>query len=231
MPSNLLLNEENCPYWEDGENEVRIVVNYDETPMWEYVGVSTEGDSTLNVERSVDGDTWEPVIESRVGGTLEDFQGLSNGETLYRGSIATSIGTAANTVVSVIADSQAVWIGGGTDWAAPARLPFDPELTISAGRERSSVHYAEEPMPTAYAGLGVTRKYSVGGRILCGEDANTAAQILQGIAEKSEPLILYRDPLGHRAWGTIGAISLPYLLWGAWQWSLELTETKGPYDV
>lgn len=233
MPSNLLLNEDNCPYWEEGADDVCVTVDYDGTPMWTYVGGGDdENESTLSIERSVNGGaTWEPVLESSTGGSFEDFQGLSHGETLHRATITTKLGTSNTTTVSTVTESWAVWLGSGTRWENTARLPYDPALEITNSRDRTVEHYAEDTQPTAYAGTALTRKYAVGGRIIAGDSANVVAERFREITDAADPLILYRDPLGHRVWGAISELSTPYQQWGAWEWNLELTQAKGPYDV
>lgn len=196
--------------------------------------------ASLSLERSIDdGKTWEPII---TGGAAQetvvaDFESLTNGDTLYRCVALTSIGAGAQTIVTCVARSSAVWLGGGPGFSMCGRLPFDPKIAISAGRARSVQQYAGRSLPVAYAGEAVVREVKISGTIMDESDYEITAGVteLERIAQAVEPVFVIRDPDSRRIYGVIGAIELPRENaitggergWiGVWGYSVSLTETS-----
>nr|WP_206192567.1 hypothetical protein [Scrofimicrobium canadense] len=182
----------------------------------------------IDLWRSVDqGATWELVAEGlSTDAVVSDWEGLSLGDTQYRAVAWTHAGANAETVLIIPADSAAIWLGAGSKYEDTARLPYNPEIEITAGRERSSEHYEGRALPVAYAGEHLSRSVKASGLIINDEPENAARVDLERVAHASFPIHLYRDPAGNRIYGTLSTIPATSRWGKAWEWSFTLDETE-----
>jgi len=193
----------------------------------------------FNLERSVDGGaTWEQVLAEVIAGdgaNLVDYESLSHGETLYRAVAFTAEGATAETTVVVEARSTALWLSGGPAYGDTGRLPLNPEVRHSGGRQRALKEYAGRSKPVAIVGEGTSRSVAVTGRVTDETWAEETASVedLIRIAQLPDRLFLFRDPDGRRIYGVIGDVDLSRLQalgktdggWnGLWGYSFTLTE-------
>ncbi|NJI60941.1 fibronectin type III domain-containing protein [Microbacterium oxydans] len=187
----------------------------------------------IKVERSVDGgETWESVADVAGTALLIDWESLSFGETVYRATALSSEGATAATEVVVEARSGALWLSGGDGFGATARLPLDPAVNITAGRQRALKQYAGRSLPVALTGAALSRSVAVSGRTSDRDDDTADVERLTRIAQLETDLFLFRDPDGRRIYGAIGDIQLPRQSstphpdgWeGVWGYSFTLTE-------
>ncbi len=179
----------------------------------------------VDVERSVDGGlTWFPFIEaSELPVTQTDPEAVSNGVTRYRVTTYSAEDAASVVVHEVEADSPAVWLSGGDGFTQAQRLPYDPAVTITAGRERVVRQYAGRATPVAHAGEAVTRTLDYGGTLITDEHS---PEDLADLVSDPAPVHLYRDPDGRHIYGALGTVQLErhaHMLWG---FSFQLTETE-----
>ena len=190
----------------------------------------------VTIERSTDGTTWEPVPGGDLTGpaTLYDFESPSYGELQYRVTAYTAENATATTTVTVIADSNALWLSGDVGFARTCRLPYDPSVQVSPSRQRAGVVYDGRSTEVALVGPAVARVVSVSGTVEDhAEDEPVATPAdLDALAVNPERLFLYRDPDGRRIYGYIGEITMPRKYatgsrdsWnGIWGFSFELKE-------
>lgn len=186
------------------------------------------------VERSVDGgETWETVLETTEEAYVPDRESLSFGETMYRATAVTAEGATAVAEVSVVADSPSLWLTGGEGFGIAARLPFDPEAKITAGRQRALKQYAGRSRPVALAGEALSRVVSVSGTTTDRDGDDTAdVDLLVRLAQVETSLFVFRDPDGRRIYGMVDEIPLARLSSAVhedgfedwWGYSFTLTE-------
>lgn len=181
----------------------------------------------VDIFRSVDsGQTWESVAEgAATDSILQDFQGLSNGTTTYRILAYSSIGAVTEVRFEVLSASGALWLSGGAGYATTARLPYDPDVAVEAGRERSTELYDERPLPVAYAGEHVSRQVKAGGTLVDGDQTVAARTALHALTQDRSPIHLYRDPSGYRIYGSLSSVPLKRRFGQVWSWSFMLDET------
>lgn len=166
--------------------------------------------TSVVVERSIDGDAWEKVIETTAQATAIDWESWSYGDSLYRATAFTAEGATAVTQVTVEARSGALWLSGGVGFGVTCRLPMSPQVTGSTARERVLKKYAGRSKPVAYTGEALSRTWQVSGTVTDRtfiEPTATPDQLLE-LAQTPEVLFLFRDPDGRRIYGSIGEITL-----------------------
>lgn len=192
----------------------------------------------FTLERSVDGGvTWEQVLAETISGTganLVDYESLSYGDTLYRAVAFTIEGATAETEITVPARSSALWLSGGPAYSDTGRLPLNPDVRHSGGRERAMKNYAGRSKPVAYVGESTSRAIAVAGRVTDETWVEETANIddLIRIAQLPHRLFLFRDPDGRRMYGIVGDVDIDRLLaikttggWnGMWAYSFTFTE-------
>lgn len=189
---------------------------------------------SLVIERSTDGELWELVTEVAEMAVLSDAESLSYGDTTYRVTAFTAEGAAASAEVSVEARSGAVWLSGGVGFSVACRLPFDPVVSVTAGRQRVTKQYAGRSLPVAYAGEALARVVAVSGTVADRDGESASVEDLTVLAQLEHDRFLFRDPDGRRVYGTIGEIQMPRQGgtvddqgWNAyWGYSFTLTETE-----
>lgn len=183
----------------------------------------------LDLEVSVDGgDTWRSLVgEYALSGqtTVTDWEGLVHGETLYRGLAVAESGASAETVIAIVAESWARWIGAGLSFAHPARLPYTPSTSVTSGRERSTEDYDGRALPVAYSGEHLQRKLSAGGRLFDGSEDSTSREALEALSQMEGPIFLHRDPDGNHIYGVISDLSVDRVTHTVWDWKLSVVET------
>jgi len=185
------------------------------------------------VERRV-ADVWETVVELAEGASLVDWESLSFGDTDYRATAFTIENATASTEITVEARSSSVWISGGSRFGLTGRLPFDPVIQITAGRERVQKQYAGRKLPVSIVGEALQRTVAVSGSTSDLEPETASTARLTEIAQSESERFLFRDPDGNRIYGSIGQISMPRQssewyegAWNSiWGYSLTLTETE-----
>lgn len=187
----------------------------------------------LEVERSIDGGvSWELLLFSaELEVTFPDWTSLSNGTNLYRVTGFTADGASAETITTVDANSDAVWLSGGVGYATTARLPLNPVVELEPGRERASVRYAGSELPVAYSGDGISRVYRVNGWVaksgVVTATVTADVEALERLALTRSPIHLLRDPDGRRVYGVIGSIPMPRLNGrGYWGYQFQIEETQ-----
>jgi hypothetical protein len=181
---------------------------------------------SLMVERSVDGGaTWEPVWVGESDTAFTDWESLSSGTTWYRATALSATGTGAAAIMTVDADSDALWLSGGASMSRAARLPSNPSVQISAGRARTVQQYDGRPLPVTYAGEAVGRTVAVSGTIFVEAD-NASVGTVTEVAQLPEPVHMYRDPEGRRIYGALSYVSMGYESAVHWSYSYTLTETE-----
>lgn len=231
MVTNIGFDDEH-PFVEEGEDEGRLSLVGTRVS----VNDSSSDAITVTIERSTDGDVWEPVLPSAPAGDLAmiDFESPSYGDLYYRATALTVEGAAASTTIVVEARSGALWLSGGASFGVTARLPFDPEVQIRAGRQRTMKQYAGRTRPVAYSGEALSRAVAVSGTISDRLDENADVERLTIVSQLEEPVFLFRDPDGRRIYGVIGEIQMPRQSssvfgdgWeGIWGYSFTLTEAE-----
>jgi len=184
------------------------------------------------IERS-SGDGWELVAEVTGVTTMIDWESPSYGDIEYRATAFTVEGATAETVIIVAARSDSLWLSGGAGFGVTSRLPFDPKVSISAGRARAVKQYAGRSLPVAYTGEALSRVVNVSGRVTDRDAESASVEQLTRVAQLEHDRFLFRDPDGRRVYGVIGQIDMPRESamshpegWdGLWGYSFQLTET------
>ncbi|QTV79491.1 hypothetical protein [Microbacterium sp. NIBRBAC000506063] len=161
------------------------------------------------LERSFDGEEWHSIAEGTEPTEVVDWESLSNGHTWYRSTSFTAPGAAAETVIVVEARSSAVWLSGGSGFEITGRLPYDPKVTITVGRETALKQYAGRSKPVVYRGEALSRIVQIQGTVLDQAVDNAGIDHLTELSHLSHPVFLFRSPRGDRIYGSISAINLP----------------------
>lgn len=205
--------------WDDDHGAASITV------------MAGEGDApetiSMTLERSIDGEDWELVAENMdPEGTVADYEALSHGETLYRVTAFAATGASAEYVESLVTESWAVWLSGGVGFVQTARLPYDPEVGVEAGRERTAHRFEGRSLPVAYASAAVNRAVNFAGTVLDGDESNTTRDDLREIAQAAAPVSLYRDPTGARLYGILSNVSMDREFDGVWKVGFTVEETS-----
>ncbi|MBK0420152.1 fibronectin type III domain-containing protein [Leucobacter sp. CSA1] len=180
----------------------------------------------LSIERSVDGEVWELVAEGLAPeSAVQDWECLSHGVTQYRVTAYTDIGASESVVQQVLAESWAIWISGGGSFSEVARLPYDPGVSISAGRDRTTHQFEGRPLPVAYASEHLSRTVQASGTLLDDDELVATRDQLIIVDQDPWPVHLYRDPTGVRIYGSLSPVQIAREADGVWAWSLSLQET------
>lgn len=186
--------------------------------------------AALTVERSVDGDVWEPMTTLENEHTaIVDHLSLSKGDTFYRVSAVTVEGAEAVTVITVPCTSDSIWLSGGEGFTIAARLPFYDGITVTDGRATSLREYFGETMPNVFGGSMTSRVLAVKGATHdVDEHVITASMAdLELLAMHPSRVFMHRDPDGRRVFGAISEIPQPRLNGaGYWGYQYTLRETK-----
>jgi len=212
--------------WDEEQGAVELTISPGDDPE----AVATVA---VIVERSIDdGETWELLVQITEESVLLDRECLSHGDNLYRATALTAEGAASVYQLTVEARSDALWLAGGQGFSVTARLPWNPDVQHTGGRQRALKRYAGRAKPVALTGEGVSLEISVSGTVW-DDDENTASpDDLTLLAQIETDLFLFRDPDGRRVYGVIGDIPLPRIGagrtatgWNAyWSYSFKLTE-------
>lgn len=204
------------------------------------VGIGESDDPDLRetagvlVERSIDGEAWESVAETDIDASLIDWESWSYGDIHYRATAFTAEGAAAVTEIIVEARSGQLWLSGGVGFGVTARLPFNPGVQVTAGRERTVKQYAGRSLPVAYTGEVLSRVVAVSGVVEQRSDETATVDELVDLSQVDQDMFLFRDPDGRRIYGSIGQIDLPRQsafvddggFNAGWGYSFTLTETE-----
>jgi hypothetical protein len=172
------------------------------------------------------GNTWE-VLAALVplDTTYTDYTALSNGDTLYRVEAISDLPSSAHTDYVVSADSQAIWVSDG---ASPGvAFPWEPKHTLKAGLVNRKVQrFAGRDKGVLFAGREYERSISVTADV---RDEEYQSLIDLEKLALTPQVMLYRDPMGRRMWVSLGEISLPRDVNGAWNISFDVTEVEAPH--
>jgi hypothetical protein len=200
-----------------GSVELTVFVDNGEPPIPPAVSVS--------VDRSVDGGvTWEQAfVGLDADFSVSDGESLSFGETLYRVTAFAETGASSEVVASVVADSSALWLSGGTNFFRTVPLRLDVGVSIAASRDRTLQRYDGRSLGVAYAGEQVSRTVEVSGTFFY--DEQVLVSELVSVAQLPDPLHLYRDPDGRRIYGVLSEVSLPRTSVDVWGYSFQLEES------
>lgn len=218
------------PFIEEGDDEGSLF----DGPAVTVTDVEPPATTAVTLERSIDGETWEPVTETDAVASLIDWESWSYGDILYRATAFTAEGATAVTQVTVEARSGSLWLSGGSGFGVTARLPYDPSVQLTAGRARALKQYAGRRLPVAYAGEALSRVVAVSGSTM--QRSNETAQVddLVAVAQLEQETFMFRDPDGRRVYGSIGEVQLPRQVGVSdadgfnafWGYSFTLTETE-----
>lgn len=191
------------------------------------------------IERSTDnGDTWETVvgnINPGEGANLIDWESPSYGDIRYRATAITADGASAETIITVEARSEAIWLSGGAGYGTTARLPMNPTVAHTSGRQRALKQWAGRALPVPVTGEAIGRTVSVSGDITDRDYGTATPEQLRNMSQLGSDVFLFRDPDGRRIYGQIGeiqierktAISTNADKWNAiWGYGFTLTETN-----
>ncbi|MBC9953231.1 fibronectin type III domain-containing protein [Leucobacter sp. cx-42] len=183
---------------------------------------------SMQVERSFDGETWELVVEGlEPVAQVTDAECRSFGETMYRVTAYTQFGASADVTEVLMAESWAVWLGGGEGYMVTARLPYDPEVSVSVARARTKHRFEGRPLAVAYSSPYVDRSVTHSGRLLDDDQDVVTRRALQDLALVAEPVHLYRDPTGERMYGVLaGELVVDREFDGIWTYSFAVEETE-----
>lgn len=204
MTSNLGFDDGH-PYLEVGADEG---VFFNELDRVSVSDVDPPATVHVTVERSIDGVTWEPVVETDDIASTIDWEAWSYGDIKYRVTAFSAEGAASVQVGTVEARSGALWLSGGVGYGVTARLPYSPVVQLSGGRQRAMKQYAGRSLPVAYAGEAVARVLDISGMVMDRSDETATVAELEQMAQLPEDMFMFRDPDGRRVYGTIGQIEL-----------------------
>jgi len=192
---------------------------------------------SVTLERSVDGDTWEPVTETAEVSSLIDWESWSYGDIQYRATAFTAEGATSVSTIVVEARSEVLWLSGGVGFGVTCRLPLNPERTFDSGRATSAKQYAGRSRPVVMKGEALSDVHSIAGTVtdhtLNHETASPGE--LREVIQSPERLHMLRTPDGERVYGAVSGIGLrrnttaqgndPLRPWKAfWGYSFQLTE-------
>lgn len=188
----------------------------------------------VTLERSLDGSTWEPVVETSDITSAIDWEAWSYGDIQYRVTAFTAEGAASVQVTTVQTRSGALWLSGGIGYGITARLFDDPDVSMTAGRQRTTKQYAGRSKPVAYAGEAVSRVISVAGMVMDRSDETATVEQLRVMAQLEPDMFMFRDPDGRRVYGTISGIELARVegfvdesgFNADWEYRFTFTETE-----
>ena len=121
-------------------------------------------------------------------------------------------------------DDRWVYVSGGPNFRQVARLMGNIALRSTTSRERSLYHFAGRKEPVMFAGSARTRIIDVAG-LLDGESSSPAEW--EDMIAANE-VLLFRDPLGHRIYGSIPQIAVDNLGNEMYAISFTVTEVSFP---
>lgn len=204
--------------WDDTAGQATIYVDAGKAPK-------AESTATITLWRSIDGGvTWESVAEDlEPGSVVSDYEGLSNGTTLYRATAYTSIGGEASAEFELAATSRKLWVGAGPGYAQQVSLEFNPSAGASFTVARSALHFDGRALPVPVLGAGRGGELDVSGLVFDG-DAPSLDDIIK-LVTGDYITHLVRVP-GIRRYGIIRGINTDRTHAQAWQVSLKLEETE-----
>jgi hypothetical protein len=120
-------------------------------------------------------------------------------------------------------DDRWVYLSGGSNFTQICRLMGNVALRTTTTRDRSLYQFAGRKQPVMFVGEARTRVIDVAG-LLDGE-SSTPAQWEHLIATCD--VMLLRDPLGHRVFGSVPQVSIDYL--GNEMYAIAFTVTEVSY--
>lgn len=121
-------------------------------------------------------------------------------------------------------DDRWVYLSGGENFTQVCRLMGNIALRTKSSRERALYHFAGRELPVMYTGEARERVIEISG-LLDGE-SSTPAEWEELIA--SGGVLLLRDPLGHRIYGSVPDVSIDRLGGGMHSISFIVTEVSFP---
>lgn len=171
------------------------------------------------VWRSLDaGRTWVLVADLvLVDGTVTDRAALAFGTSWYRITAVSSTPTAADSAPIVLqADTCWLWLSGGPGLDVVARARAQASVATSTGRPKKLHRFVGDASPTEFAApTARDSSWAISGKVAAhpADDARTAEwsswAAWEAISMVPAP-ILFRDPLGRRAWVSISDVSVTH---------------------
>ena len=157
---------------------------------------------------------------------MSDPEGLSAGVTLYRVEAYSPDGALAVGRATCSADSQAMWIGGGSDYRDTVGLFGAPDHTVKPGRvERKVLHFAGRRLGVEVSGPAEENALSASARFL-DDDYPTLGVGLDRLARSAGP-VCWRDPMGRRLYASLAGVSMARShAGGVWDIDLDLKEVE-----
>lgn len=218
------------PYIADGQDEGMLF----DGPAVTVADVEPPATTAVTLERSIDGESWEPVAETDDVASLIDWESWSYGDIQYRATAFSAEGATSASTIVVEARSGSLWLSGGVGFGVTARLPFDPGVQVTAGRARVLKQYAGRSLPVAYAGEALSRVVSVSGSVMQRSGETAEVDELVRVAQLPDDRFMFRDPDGRRIYGAIGDVQLPRQVGvtdsdgfnAFWGYSFTMTETE-----
>lgn len=218
------------PFMEEGSDEGVLF----DGPTLLTSDSDTPATVSVLLERSIDGEVWEPVAATDDVASLIDWESWSYGDIQYRATAFSAEGAASVTILVVEARSGHVWLSGGVGFSATARLPFSPSVQLKTARARTLKQYAGRSLPVSYTGEALSRVVSVSGMSMQRSDETATVDELADLAQVEQDTFMFRDPDGRRIYGAIGDMDLPRRSASVdnegfnafWGYSFTLTETE-----
>lgn len=206
--------------WDDAEGCMTVTIAAGTIP-------ATPATDHIDVDRSIDdGQTWAPLLDGSHGAVFIDRESPSgNRPVLYRATAYTDIGAASETVVPIIPGSEVLWLSGGPAFDHVARLPYDPELDLEDGRQRTVHRFSGRELGVVFAGEHVTREIRVTGTVFDDDPDVATRNELRALAIDPHPVHMYRDPTGELAYGALSPVSTKRESDGEWSFGFSLERT------
>jgi hypothetical protein len=170
---------------------------------------------------------WETLIEGAApDATLIDTTAPIAGDGEYRlitHSTAPSSRTSASRAVNG-SDDRWVYLSGGPHFHQVCRLMGNVALRSTTSRDRALYNFAGRKKPVMFAGEARERVIDVAG-LLDGESSSPAEW--ESLIESGD-VLLFRDPLGHRMYGSVSQVAIDYLGNNLYAIAFTVTEVDYP---
>lgn len=191
-------------------------------------GVSLPATSATLQRRIIDPETeefgeWETIAENvDPAATLVDPTAPIAGDGEYRVvtySAAPSSVTSTPVKLNTVEDRW-VYLSGGTNFSQVCRLMGNVAISSSASRDRALYNFAGRPKPVLFQGEARSRQVDISG--ILDEESTPPAQ-WEALIHRGGVMLL-RDPLGRRIYGSVSDVSLDRLSVELYSVSFTLTE-------
>jgi hypothetical protein len=121
-------------------------------------------------------------------------------------------------------DDRWVYLSGGPHFHQVCRLMGNVALRSTTSRDRALYNFAGRKKPVMFAGEARERVIDVAG-LLDGESSSPAEW--ESLIESGD-VLLFRDPLGHRMYGSVSQVAIDYLGNNLYAIAFTVTEVDYP---